>query len=319
MTLFFLGNVKDQYQRLCKHHEIQYVDNDVIKTRKFSINNFAVKLKMASSKREVDKSFKGEMARHLKYLNEATSYDINIDNLIDEETRGTFVRGIAGIGKSVLGKQVVFGWATGTMYENFDLCLFFECRELNKYKHNEGKGCNAEEMLHAFIKMKLCGLNIKPEQNVLIVINGVDELFDIRDENSLIFEFLDKSQSYGEAKIIMTGRPHVENVLDQPLIDIVPPKIVEIMGLGEQEVKEYIAKFPTCIEEERSSEYRNLINETIEASSDIRPILCVPQFLNAICCVSILTGGKGIGKETELYCWVLYLLLNSTYLNERRP
>ena len=319
MTLFFLDKVKDQYQRLCKHHEIQYVDNDVIKTRKFSINDFAVKLKMGSSKREVDKSFKGEMDRYLKDLNEATRYDINIDNLVDEETRVTFVRGIAGIGKSVLAKQVVFGWATGTMYENFDLCLFFECRELNKYKHIEGKGCNAKEMLHAFIKMKLCGLNIRAEQNVLIVIDGVDELFDIRDENSLIFEFLDKSQSYGEAKIVMTGRPHVENVLDQPLIDIVPPKIVEIMGLGEQEVKEYIAKFPTCIEEERSSEYRNLIDQTIEASSDIRPILCVPQFLNAICCVSILTGGKGIGNETELYCWVLYLLFKQHVLEREEP
>ena len=319
MTLFFLGKVKDQYQRLCKHHEIQYVENDAIKTKDFPINNFAVKLKMASSKREVDKSFKGEMARHLTYLNEATRYDINIDNLIDEETRVTFVRGIAGIGKSVLAKQVVFGWATGTMYQNFDLCLFFECRELNKYKHNEGKGCNAKEMLHAFIKIKLCGLNIRAKQNVLIVIDGVDELFDIGDENSLIFEFLDKSQSYGEAKIIMTGRPHIENVLNKRGITIGEYKVVEIMGLGEQEVKEYIAKFPTCIEEERSSEYRNLINETIEASSDIRPILCVPQFLNAICCVSILTGGKGIGNETELYCWVLYLLLKQHVLEREEP
>ena len=319
MTSFFLDTLRDQHKRLCKHHEIQYVDNDVIKTRKISINDFAVKLKMASSKREVDKSFKGEMARHLKDLNEATRYDINIDNLIDEETRVTFVRGIAGIGKSVLAKQVVFGWATGTMYQNFEVCLFFECRDLNIYSHDEGKGFNSKEMLHNFINKNARHLNIKAKKNVLIVIDGVDELFDIGDKNSLIFEFLDKSQSYGEAKIIMTGRPHVENVLDQPLIDIVPPKIVEIMGLGEQEVKEYIAKFPTCIEEERSSEYRNLINETIEASPDIRPILCVPQFLNAICCVSILTGGKGIGNETELYCWVLYLLFKQHVLEREEP
>ena len=317
--IIFLDSLRDQYKRLCERHEIQYVENDVIKTRKISINDFAVKLKIASSRRMVDKSFKGEMTRHLKDLNEATRYDINIDNLIDEETRVTFVRGIAGIGKSVLAKQIVFGWATGTMYQNFDLCLFFECRELNKYKHNEGKGCNSKEMLHNFINKNARHLNIKTEKNVLIVIDGVDELFDIGDENSLIFEFLDKSQSYGEAKIVMTGRPHVENVLDQPLIDIVPPKIVEIMGLGEQEIKEYIAKFTTCIEEERSSEYRNLINQTIEASSDIRPILCVPQFLNAICCVSILTGGKGIGNETELYCWTLYLLFKQHVFEREEP
>ena len=319
MTLFFLDKVKDQYQRLCKHHEIQYVDNDVIKTRKFSINDFAVKLKMASSKREVDKSFKGEMARHLKYLNEATRYDINIDNLIDEKTRVTFVRGVAGIGKSVLAKQIVFGWATGTMYQNFEVCLFFECRELNNYRHNDGEGFNSKEMLHEFIKVKLRCLNIKAEKNMLIVIDGVDELFDIGDENSLIFQFLDIKQTYGEAKIFITGRPHVESVLDHSLINIGQYKVVEVMGLGEEEIKEYIAKFTTCIEEECSSKVSTLINQTIEASAVIRPILCVPQFLNAICCVSIVTGGEGIRNETELYCWTLYLLLKQHVSEREEP
>ena len=316
MTSFFLDTLRDQYKRLCALHEIQYVENDVIKTRNFPINDFAVKLKMASSKREVDKSFKGEMARHLKYLNEATRYDINIDNLIDEKTRVTFVRGIAGIGKSVLAKQIVFGWATGTMYQNFEVCLFFECRELNNYRHNDGEGFNSKEVLHEFIKMKLCGLNLKVEENVLIVIDGADELFDIGDENSLIFQFLDIKQTYGEAKIFITGRPHVESVLDHSLINIGLYKVVEIMGLGEEEIKEYIAKFTTCIEEGRSSEVSTLINQTMEASADIRPILCVPQFLNAICCVSIVTGGEGIGNATELYCWTLYLLLKQ-HVSER--
>ena len=196
MTSFSLDEVRDEYRRLCEHHEIQYVENDVIKTKDLKIDDFAVKLKMASNSRKVDKSFKGEMDRYLKDLNEITSYDINIDNLIDWKTRVTFIRGIAGIGKSILAKQIVFGWATGTMYQNFEVCLFFECRDLNRYSHDEGKGCNAKEMLYDFIKMKLCGLNIKTEKNVLIVIDGVDELFDIRDENSLIFQFLDIKQSY---------------------------------------------------------------------------------------------------------------------------
>ena len=311
--------MRDEYKRLCERHEIQYVESGVIKTRDFPIDDFAVKLKMASSKREVDKSFKGEMDRFLKDLNEATSYDINIDNLIDGKTRVTFVRGIAGIGKSVLAKQIVYGWATGTMYQNFEVCLFFECRDLNRYSHDEGKGFNSKEMLHNFINKKMCDLNIKTEKNVLIVIDGVDELFDIGDENSLIYQFLDIKESYGKAKIIMTGRPHVENVLNKRGITIGGYKVVEIMGLGEQEIKEYIAKFTTCIEEEPSSEYRNSINQTIEASADIRPTLCVPQFLNAICCVSIVTGGKGIGNETELYCWILYLLFKQHVFEREMP
>ena len=316
MKPFFLDSLRDQYKRLCALHEIQYVENDVIETKDFPIDDFAVKLKMANSKRKVDKSFKGEMDRYLKDLNEATSYDINIDNLIDEKKRVTFVRGIAGIGKSVLAKQIVFGWATRTMYQNFEVCLFFECRDLNRYSHDEGKGFNSKEMLHNFINKKARHLNIKDEKKVLIVIDGVDELFDIGDENSLIYQFLDIKESYGEAKIIMTGRPHVENVLYNCGITIGRCKVVEIMGLGEEEIKEYIAKFTTCIEEDRSSKVSTLINQTIEASADIRPILCVPQFLNAICCVSIVTGGEGIGNETELYCWTLYLLLKQ-HVSER--
>ena len=319
MVSFFLDTVRDECRRLCEHHEIQYVENDVIKTRNFPIHDFAVKLKMADSRREVQTSYKGEMARHLKYLNEATSYDINIDNLMDEKTRVTFVRGIAGIGKSVLAKQIVFGWATGTMYENFEVCLFFECRELNNYRHYEGEGFNSKEMLHEFIKKKLRCLHIKVEKNMLIVIDGVDELFDIGDENSLIYQFLDIKGSYGEAKIVVTGRPHVENVLNKCGITIGGYKVVEIMGFGEEEIKEYIAKFSTCIEEERSSEYRTLINRAINASAEIRPLLCVPQFLNAICCILVLTGGKGIENETELYCWILYLLLKQQVFEQEKP
>ena len=319
MTSFFLYTVRDEYKHLCERHEIQYVENDAIKTKDFPINDFAVKLKMVSSRRKVDESFKGESGRFLKDLNEATSHDINMDNLIDGKKRVTFVRGIAGIGKSVLAKQIVFGWATGTMYQNFEVCLFFECRDLNRYSHDEGEGFNSKEMLHNFIKKKTCDLNIKTEKNVLIVIDGVDELFDFGDENSLIYQFLDIKESYGKAKIIMTGRPHVENVLDKCGITIGGYKVVEMMGLGEKEIKEYIAKFTTCIEEGRSSEVSTLINKTIEASADIRPILCVPQFLNAICCVSIVTGGEGIANETELYCWTLYLFFKQHVFEREEP
>ena len=115
----------------------------------------------------------------------------------------------------------------------------------------------------------------------------------------------------------MTGRPHVENVLDQP--NIGRCKVVEMMGLGKQDIDEYIEKFTTCIEEDCSSDCRPLINQTIEASVNLHPILCVPQFLNAICCVSVLTSGKGIGNETELYCWTLYLLFKQHVFEREKP
>ena len=316
LKLFPLGAVREGYISLCELHEIQYVDNDFIKTKKFPINQFAVKLKMVSN-RVVDKSFRGELNRYLEDLNSITNCDINIENLIDKDTRVTFLRGIAGIGKSVLAKQIAYFWAKGTIYSSFDVCLFFECRELNDFMR-KNTGHSVEETLHRFVEMKLSGLKIQNRGKVLIIIDGVDELFDIKDENSLLFHFLDMSKSFGKAKIIMTGRPHVEGVLDQLFIHIGRYKVVEVMGLGDKDIEEYIQKFTTCFGEIHLCEYREAITGTINGSVNIRPILCVPQFLNAVCCVSILTGGKEIGNETELYCWTLYLLFKQHVFERER-
>ena len=312
MASFSLDALREQYIGLCEH-EVQCVHDEIIKTQMLPIRDFAVKLKIVSD-RKVDKSFRGEMDKYLEDLNETTSRDVQINNLIYESSRVTFLRGIAGIGKSVLAKKIAFGWAKRTMYQNFEVCLFFECRELNDYKLYDGKSFKLKDMLHQFITIRLRGLTVEDGKNMLIVIDGVDELFDIKDENSLIYDILDMSKSYGKAKVILTGRPHVESLLHKPRIPIGGCKVVEIMGLGDKDIKEYIEKFTTCIGKERSSEYRDSVIQTINASVYIRPILCVPQFLNAICCVSILTGKKEFRNETELYCWILYLLFKQHVL-----
>ena len=39
--------------------------------------------------------------------------------------------------------------------------------------------------------------------------------------------------------------------------------------------------------------------------------MSIPQYLNTLCCVSILTEGKAILNTTELYCWLLFIFFQS--------
>ena len=290
-------------------HEIHFVKDDTIKAKWFGIDEFAVRLKLIRN-RKAEKSYKGEVKRYIEDLNRATGGDVEIDKLVDNECRVTYLRGIAGVGKSVLAKQIIFGWATGKMYTEFKLCLYFECRDLNDYFIANVKGnLDKRRMLENFIAGKLFGHDAEDGQRMLIVIDGLDELFDIQQKESIIFLLLDKRKSYRKAQIIITGRPHVESMLDRPRLDMGGYKVVEIMGLADKEIQEYIKKFCKCSGEEYLDENAKFINSTRESSEGVHCIMSIPQFLNTLCCVAVLTKGKKIRNVTELYCWTLFLLL----------
>ena len=300
--------MKARYIRLCESHEVHHVDKGVIKTRMFSINEFSVMLKLVTNV-TCNGTFSDERDKHFEELGRSTACFINISNVIDGSTRVTFLRGIPGIGKSVLAKQMAFGWASGTMFENFGKCIYFECRKLNAYKFDQGKHNGNEQLLADFLKKTLCGSDFEDGEDVLIIIDGVDELFDFREKNSIIFQFLDRSNICPKSKIVVTGRPHAEELLTRPRMDIGIFKIVEIGGLLELDKRKYIQWFSSIVDEDHSSMYRQFINQTIDGSDSIRFLTSVPQFLNTICCVSVLTEGRKVQSETELYSWTLFLLL----------
>ena len=89
---------------------------------------------------------------------------------------------------------------------------------------------------------------------------------------------------------------------------------VQIQGLSDVQIDEYISKFSSL------QDNITAINKSKDASQRNLPILHVPQFLNTFCCVAILTEGKAIHNEAELYSWTVYLLLlehdKSGFLNK---
>ena len=297
-SICLIDKTKQTYQVLHKKHEIHKVDeNNRIVPKEVDVSDFAVKLKI--SQYSAPKSdFRDEAKRYLNNLRNATGDAIDISNLIDDRHRVTFIRGIAGMGKSVLAKQLTYGWANGDIYQNFEMCVMFECRNLNYFKDHEGAKLEKHEILGEFIKSKV-DYDLGNGEGVLVIVDGLDELYDITDKDSIIGQLLSR-KIYPMSKVILTGRPHIEFKLNGYL-DAGGLKTVEIQVLTNEQINKYVEKFS-------EREHHSVYISKAKGASNV-PIIHVPQFLNTLCCIAILLKGQAISNSTELYCWTVYLLL----------
>ena len=282
-------------------HEIHCVDNNNrIELKEVDINKFAVKLKINRELPTMD-NFRDEARQYFAHVQGMRGDDIEISRLIDDENRVTFIRGIAGMGKSVLAKQLTYGWANGDIYQNFKMCVMFECRNLNYFKDRKGAELKKHEILGEFIKSKV-SYDFGDGEGVLVIVDGLDELYDITEKDSIIFDLLNIKGEYGMAKVIITGRPHIEDKLIG-YNNMGGLFKVEINGLSEDQIDEYVDKFSS------REDHKVDINKARTSSKGYLPIMNVPQFLNTLCCVAILMKGQAVFNNTELYCWTVYLLL----------
>ena len=278
-------------------HQIHVVEDDRIVLKEVHVSDFAVQLKIGGCSRP-KVNFRDETKRYLEDLVDLGKDAIDIDNLIDEEHRITFVRGIAGIGKSVLAKQLSYGWANGEIYQNFKMCVMFECRHLNYFKDHEGAKLEKHKILGEFLK-SIVNYDLGDGEGVLVIVDGLDELYDITERDSIIGQLLTCKIS-PMSKVILTGRPHIEFKLDD-FGDVGGFKTVEIQGLTTEQIKIYVEKFS------KLDDHLSYINKARGASNV--PIIHVPQFLNTFCCIATLLKGRAISNNTELYCWTIFLLL----------
>ena len=301
---YFLDEVKANYKSQCGYHQVHYVNQyGGIALREEMVADFAVKVKI-TEEAYVHNEFRNEMRRYLETLRDSGGDDsVDISQLIVQKKRVTFVRGIAGIGKSILAKQLTYNWATDAMYTNFKLCIMFECRDLNHFRNTKGAELKKHEIVEEFIKANF-SYNLEDGKGILFVVDGLDELYDITTSDSIIGQLLNVRHTiYRKSAIIVTGRPHIEGKLVEHGGDMGGLQIFEIQGLSNEQIEKYICKFSSSQEGIRS---------IIKAKTSLKrnfSILHVPQFLNTFCCVAILTKGEVINNAAELYSWTVYLLL----------
>ena len=290
--------MKETYKELYKKHEIHCVDEkDRIVLRERDVSDFAVKLTIHLDS-YTNSTFRDEVRRYLDNLAEVTGDEIEISNLIDENHRVTFIRGIAGMGKSVLAKQLTYGWASEELYQEFKLCVMFECRDLNYFRDHEGAKLEKHEILGKFLRHKV-SYDLGDGDGVLVIVDGLDELYDITEEDCIIGQLLCR-KIYARSKVIVTGRPHIECKLNG-YRNMGGMRTFEIQGLSSEQIDIYARKF--------SSGEDHIVNIMRAKGASLVPILRVPQFLNTFCCIAGLLKGQAISNSTELYCWTVFLLL----------
>ena len=284
-------------------HKIHTVDvHRRIVMKEENVKEFAVKLKI-SKQRPTDETFKNEMIRYYEDLKDVTSKGIELSELFEHDDRVVLVKGVAGIGKSVLTKQLAFLWANNEIYTQFKLCIIMECREINNFAEKEGAALKRHELFNEFLKTKF-NFQLEDGLSTLFILDGIDELIDFGNDDSVVWQLIDvKNTKYAKAKIILTGRPHVDGKLERQDRYIGGLQKYEIQGLNDEQIKDYINKFTSCEADVLT------INKTLDSCKEYIKIISVPQFLNSLCCVSILSGGKALKNAAELYVWVLYLLL----------
>ena len=268
-----------------------------------NVNDFAVKLEISET-RPAAATFRDETRRYFENLEGMTGRDIELHKLLnDHDKRVVLVTGIAAIGKSVLMKQLAFSWANNEMYTQFKLCIMLECREINSFVAKEGAHLKKHELFSEFLKTKF-EYDLGGGVSTLILLDGLDELWDLGTNDSMIWELLDvKNTKYAMAKIILTGRPHVEGKLDRNGKDTGGVKRFEIQGLNDEQRRDYVKKIASC-----QKDIAN-IHRTIDSSEQCSQVISIPGFLNTLSCVAVLSDGKTLKNVAELYVWILYFLL----------
>jgi len=294
------GNLKSRYKSMYQTHPIHIADQrgrvDLVE---IDLDEFAVKLKICYDSPPGD-TLRDEVRRHFSTLRSVQGYDIDVSHLIDKRNRVTFIRGIAGMGKSVLSKQVACGWADGSMYTDYAGCIFLECRDINFFHSTKGAKFKVYELLDEFIKENF-KFDLGDGEGVFFVIDGLDELYDINSNDSIIKQLLCR-KIYRSSKVIITGRPHIESKL-KGYGEVGGVRKLEIQGLKDKHIEEYIRRFPS------PQGVTVDISNAKDSSGRYFPIIHVPQFLNTFCCVASLLKGQPIRNAAELYCWTVYLLL----------
>ena len=295
--LSFLEDLKKRYESKYQKHQIHIADkNGRIKLEEVDIDKFAVKLTICKDILPVA-NFRDEVRNYLESLRSTTSEDIKLSQLLDSDKRVTFVRGVAGSGKSTVSKQLITLWSRDEIYNDIKVCIMFECREISVFLGTKAAVyLQTHEVLQEFVKTKF-EFDLNDGKDILFLIDGFDET-----SNYSIFNQLLNRNIYPGAKVIITGRPHVESKLEQ-FGEVGGLQTVEIQGLNDDKIEEYVAKFPFP-----EGVFVDLTNGK-DSSNEFLPVLRIPQFLNTFCCTASLLNFDGIYSKAELYCWNMYLLL----------
>eukprot|EP00794_Sanderia_malayensis_P004211 gene4211-biopygen3461 len=311
------SGLREKYQKDCSTHEVNCIDTmeNCIVSLDLDINDFSVNLKIVEEEKRCtaeEQTYHDELEKHLHLLKDnAKAIKVGeLMNMIEdnEKERIMFVSGLAGIGKSVLAKKVALDWACSKECSQTRCLFYITCRELNSFFHESGRDRKPEILIDEYLKEQFGNMPLENVETTVFLIDGLDEL---QEPVKIMKAF---TEMFFKSRFIILGRPHARHHVNS--IGKKRQKL-EILGLNDGQIEEYIKKFPklsTDKSQDESSLTEQKIKEAIQKSTNISYIATIPQFLNTICCAVMLsTEGKLFTNKNDLYSWSLFLLMRQHF------
>ncbi|XP_026013354.1 uncharacterized protein LOC101480339 [Maylandia zebra] len=168
----------------------------------------------------------------------------------DEPIRTVLIKGVAGIGKTVLTQKLILDWAEDKANEDIQFIFPFSFRELNVLKKE--KFSLVELIHHFFTETKEAGISSFEEFKVLFIFDGLDEcrlpldfrrtkvLTDPRKSTSVdvLLINLIRGKLLPSAHLWITTRPAAASQIPPKYVDMV----TEVRGFTRSQKDEYFRK-----------------------------------------------------------------------------
>ncbi|XP_074161158.1 NACHT, LRR and PYD domains-containing protein 10 [Sminthopsis crassicaudata] len=194
----------------------------------------------------------------LESLSQYNSSSISLETLFDSDTntpndlQTVVLQGPAGIGKSTLARNILQGWAAGTLYTGrFHYVFYISCQEVSLLREN-----SVDHLITV-----LCGNNnvpitdiLRQPQKLLFVLDDLDELQFFSAEQSsdfhskvkekdpvhVLLKSLIQKKLLPQSTLLITIRPPTLEKLEPWLVN---SHYVQILGFLQEQKKEYFSLY----------------------------------------------------------------------------